>query len=187
MIFPPDGYWQEIERICRQYDVLLCADEVIGGFGRTGEWFAHRHFGFEPDLICMAKGLTSGYVPMGGLIMSRRIGEALVDKGCLRARADLFGAPGRGRRRIGQPRRARARRPRGADEDGYRAVPAEGAARCVRQSSARRRDPGWARSARSSSRRTRRRASAERGRPDLGTAGRSGSNSARSCVRRTAD
>ena len=55
MIFPPDGYWQEIERICRQYDVLLCADEVIGGFGRTGEWFAHRHFGFEPDLICMAR------------------------------------------------------------------------------------------------------------------------------------
>ncbi|WP_175936315.1 aspartate aminotransferase family protein [Burkholderia cepacia] len=81
MIFPPDGYWQEIERICRQYDVLLCADEVIGGFGRTGEWFAHRHFGFEPDLICMAKGLTSGYVPMGGLIMSRRVGNALVDKG----------------------------------------------------------------------------------------------------------
>lgn len=81
MIFPPDGYWQEIERICRQYDVLLCADEVIGGFGRTGEWFAHRHFGFEPDLICIAKGLTSGYVPMGGLIMSRRVGEALVERG----------------------------------------------------------------------------------------------------------
>ncbi len=81
MIFPPQGYWQEIERICRQYDVLLCADEVIGGFGRTGEWFAHRHFGFEPDLICIAKGLTSGYVPMGGLIMSRRVGEALVERG----------------------------------------------------------------------------------------------------------
>ncbi|WP_322049572.1 aspartate aminotransferase family protein [Paraburkholderia sp. J67] len=81
MIFPPDGYWQEIERICRKYDVLLCADEVIGGFGRTGEWFAHRHFGFEPDLICIAKGLTSGYVPMGGLIMSRRVGEALVERG----------------------------------------------------------------------------------------------------------
>jgi putrescine---pyruvate transaminase len=81
MIFPPDGYWQEIQRICRQYDVLLCADEVIGGFGRTGEWFAHRHFGFEPDLICIAKGLTSGYVPMGGLVMSRKVGEALVEKG----------------------------------------------------------------------------------------------------------
>ncbi|WP_027815593.1 aspartate aminotransferase family protein [Paraburkholderia bannensis] len=81
MIFPPPGYWQEIERICRKYDVLLCADEVIGGFGRTGEWFAHRYFGFTPDLVCVAKGLTSGYVPMGGLIMSRRIGEALVEKG----------------------------------------------------------------------------------------------------------
>ncbi len=81
MIFPPQGYWQEIERICRKYDVLLCADEVIGGFGRTGEWFAHRYFGFEPDLICIAKGLTSGYVPMGGLIMSRRVGEALVEQG----------------------------------------------------------------------------------------------------------
>jgi putrescine---pyruvate transaminase len=81
MIFPPDGYWQEIERICRKYDVLLCADEVIGGFGRTGEWFAHRYFGFEPDLVCIAKGLTSGYVPMGGLVMSRRVGEALVERG----------------------------------------------------------------------------------------------------------
>jgi putrescine---pyruvate transaminase len=81
MIFPPEGYWPEIERICRKYDVLLCADEVIGGFGRTGEWFAHRHFGFEPDLVSIAKGLTSGYVPMGGLVMSRRIGEALVERG----------------------------------------------------------------------------------------------------------
>jgi 4-aminobutyrate aminotransferase-like enzyme len=54
--------------------VLLCADEVIGGFGRTGEWFAHRHFGFDPDLICITKGLTSSYVPMGGLVMCRLIG-----------------------------------------------------------------------------------------------------------------
>ena len=65
MIFPPSTYWPEIQRICRKYDILLVADEVIGGFGRTGEWFAHQHFGFEPDLITMAKGLTSGYVPMG--------------------------------------------------------------------------------------------------------------------------
>jgi adenosylmethionine-8-amino-7-oxononanoate aminotransferase len=81
MIFPPDSYWPEIQRICRQYDVLLCADEVIGGFGRTGEWFAHQHFGFEPDTLSIAKGLTSGYVPMGGLVLSRRIVEALVEKG----------------------------------------------------------------------------------------------------------
>ncbi|MBK0035830.1 aspartate aminotransferase family protein [Erwinia sp. S43] len=81
MIFPPESYWPEIQRICRQYDVLLCADEVIGGFGRTGEWFAHQHFGFEPDTITIAKGLTSGYIPMGGLILSRRMAEALVEHG----------------------------------------------------------------------------------------------------------
>jgi len=81
MIFPPESYWPEIQRICRQYDVLLCADEVIGGFGRTGEWFAHQHFDFQPDTLSIAKGLTSGYIPMGGLVLSRRIGEVLVEKG----------------------------------------------------------------------------------------------------------
>ena len=81
MIIPASSYWPEIQRICRQYDVLLCADEVIGGFGRTGEWFAHQTFGFEPDTLSIAKGLTSGYVPMGGLILSRRMAEALVDRG----------------------------------------------------------------------------------------------------------
>lgn len=81
MIFPPASYWAQIQRICRQYDVLLCADEVIGGFGRTGEWFAHQHFGFEPDTLSIAKGLTSGYIPMGGLILSRKMAEVLVDQG----------------------------------------------------------------------------------------------------------
>jgi adenosylmethionine-8-amino-7-oxononanoate aminotransferase len=81
MIFPPESYWPEIQRICRQYDVLLCADEVIGGFGRTGEWFAHQHFDFQPDTLSIAKGLTSGYVPMGGLVLSKRIAEALVEQG----------------------------------------------------------------------------------------------------------
>lgn len=81
MIIPPQTYWPEIQRICRKYDVLLCADEVIGGFGRTGEWFAHQAFGFEPDTLSIAKGLTSGYIPMGGLILSRRMAEALVEKG----------------------------------------------------------------------------------------------------------
>lgn len=83
MIFPPESYWPEIQRICRKYDVLLCADEVIGGFGRTGEWFAHQHFGFEPDTLSLAKGLTSGYVPMGGLVLSKRIANALVERGGL--------------------------------------------------------------------------------------------------------
>lgn len=81
MIFPPASYWAEIQRICRRHDVLLCADEVIGGFGRTGEWFAHQHFDFEPDLLAIAKGLTSGYVPMGGLVMSNRVARALVEEG----------------------------------------------------------------------------------------------------------
>ena len=78
---PPMTYWPEIERICRQYDVLLCADEVIGGFGRTGEWFAHEHFGFEPDTLSIAKGLTSGYIPMGGLILSKKMAQVLVEQG----------------------------------------------------------------------------------------------------------
>lgn len=81
MIFPPASYWAEIQRICRQYDVLLCADEVIGGFGRTGEWFAHQHFDFQPDTLTIAKGLTSGYIPMGGLVFSKRMAEVLVDRG----------------------------------------------------------------------------------------------------------
>ncbi|WP_339489804.1 aspartate aminotransferase family protein [Pseudomonas sp. EL_65y_Pfl2_R95] len=81
MIFPPESYWPEIQRICRKYDVLLCADEVIGGFGRTGEWFAHQHFGFEPDTLSIAKGLTSGYIPMGGLVLSKRMAEVLVEQG----------------------------------------------------------------------------------------------------------
>jgi putrescine aminotransferase len=60
---------------------LLSADEVIGGFGRTGEWFAHEHFGFEPDTLTIAKGLTSGYIPMGGLVLSKRIADVLVQQG----------------------------------------------------------------------------------------------------------
>nr|WP_043284471.1 aspartate aminotransferase family protein [Paraburkholderia oxyphila] len=81
VIVPPSTYWPEIERICRKYDVLLVADEVIGGFGRTGEWFAHQHFGFEPDLITMAKGLTSGYVPMGAVGVHARIATELAKGG----------------------------------------------------------------------------------------------------------
>jgi len=81
MIFPPASYWAEIQRICRKYDVLLSADEVIGGFGRTGEWFAHQYFGFEPDTLTIAKGLTSGYIPMGGLVLSKRMAEVLVQQG----------------------------------------------------------------------------------------------------------
>ncbi len=81
VIFPPSTYWPEIQRICRKYDILLVADEVIGGFGRTGEWFAHQHFGFEPDLITLAKGLTSGYVPMGAVGLHDRVAKAIIENG----------------------------------------------------------------------------------------------------------
>lgn len=81
VIFPPAAYWPEIERICRKYDVLLIADEVIGGFGRTGEWFAHQHFGFNPDLLTLAKGLTSGYVPMGAVALHDRIARPIIENG----------------------------------------------------------------------------------------------------------
>ncbi|MDY7788999.1 aspartate aminotransferase family protein [Burkholderia ubonensis] len=81
VIFPPSTYWPEIQRICREYDILLVADEVIGGFGRIGEWFAHQHFGFEPDLMTLAKGLTSGYVPMGAVALHDRVAQALIEHG----------------------------------------------------------------------------------------------------------
>ncbi|KVN88307.1 aminotransferase [Burkholderia ubonensis] len=81
VIFPPSTYWPEIQRICRKYDILLVADEVIGGFGRTGEWFAHQHFGFEPDLMTLAKGLTSGYVPMGAVGIHERVARPIIDNG----------------------------------------------------------------------------------------------------------
>jgi putrescine aminotransferase len=81
VIFPPETYWPEIERICRKYDILLCADEVIGGFGRTGNWFGHQQFGFTPDTMTLAKGLTSGYVPMGAVALNRKIADVLIAAG----------------------------------------------------------------------------------------------------------
>jgi putrescine---pyruvate transaminase len=70
---PPDGYWPEVERICRDRDVLLICDEVISGFGRLGRWFGCERYGFTPDLITCAKGISSGYVPLGAVIAGRRV------------------------------------------------------------------------------------------------------------------
>ncbi len=78
---PPASYWPEIQRICRQYDVLLMLDEVITGYGRTGEWFAAQTFGIEADTITTAKALTSGYQPLSALLVGDRIASALVEKG----------------------------------------------------------------------------------------------------------
>jgi adenosylmethionine-8-amino-7-oxononanoate aminotransferase len=77
VIVPPDDYWPRIRQICDRYQVLLLADEVITGFGRTGEWFALSRYGIEPDVIAFAKGITSGYFPLGGVGVSDRIAEAI--------------------------------------------------------------------------------------------------------------
>jgi adenosylmethionine-8-amino-7-oxononanoate aminotransferase len=72
---PPPGYFQRVREICDQYDVLLVADEVITGFGRIGEMFASTHYGFQPDMITCAKGMTSGYSPIGATIVSDKLYE----------------------------------------------------------------------------------------------------------------
>lgn len=77
VIIPPDGYWKQVEAICRKYGILLVADEVICGFGRTGEWFGHQTLGFTPDLVPMAKGLSSGYLPISAVAVSSEIVEVL--------------------------------------------------------------------------------------------------------------
>jgi putrescine aminotransferase len=78
---PPESYWPEIQRICRKYDVLLMLDEVITGYGRTGEWFAAEAMGIEADTITTAKALTSGYQPLSALFVGDRIASTLVEKG----------------------------------------------------------------------------------------------------------
>jgi putrescine aminotransferase len=81
VIIPPETYWPEIQRICRHYGILLIADEVVCGFGRTGRWFGCEHFGFEPDLMTLAKAITSGYQPLGAVMVSDRVADVLVEKG----------------------------------------------------------------------------------------------------------
>ncbi|WP_028102100.1 aspartate aminotransferase family protein [Pseudoduganella violaceinigra] len=81
VVIPPATYWPEIQRICDKYGILLIADEVITGFGRTGRMFACEHFGFRPDLITFAKGVTSGYIPLGGVLVGERVADVLIGKG----------------------------------------------------------------------------------------------------------
>ncbi|MFA5677173.1 MAG: aspartate aminotransferase family protein [Pseudomonas sp.] len=81
VIVPPATYWPEIQRIVDQYGILLVVDEVICGFGRTGEWFGSQYYNIKPDLMPIAKGMTSGYMPMGGVIVGDRIANALIDNG----------------------------------------------------------------------------------------------------------
>ena len=81
VIVPPENYWPEIQSICKKYGILLVADEVICGFGRLGEWFGSTYYNLDPDLMPIAKGLSSGYLPIGGVLVHDRVGDVLQEKG----------------------------------------------------------------------------------------------------------
>ena len=81
VIIPPETYWPEIQRIVDKYGILLIADEVICAFGRLGHWFAYEKFGMKPDLVTFAKGVTSGYIPLGGVMVGNRVADVLIAKG----------------------------------------------------------------------------------------------------------
>ncbi|MBV6656936.1 MAG: aspartate aminotransferase family protein [Devosiaceae bacterium] len=81
VVIPPDSYWPEIKRVLAERDVLLVADEVISGFGRLGEWFGLTHYDIEPDLVSLAKGLTSGYLPMGAVMVHDRVASIIEHEG----------------------------------------------------------------------------------------------------------
>ncbi len=80
VIIPPDSYWPEVQRICDKYGILLISDEVITGFGRLGEWFGADYYGTKPDFMPFAKGVTSGYLPLGGVYISDRVADVIIDK-----------------------------------------------------------------------------------------------------------
>ena len=81
VIIPPTSYWPEVQRICDEYGILLISDEVICGFGRLGEWFGADYFETRPDFMPFAKGVTSGYLPLGGVLISDRVADVLIEKG----------------------------------------------------------------------------------------------------------
>jgi len=81
VIVPPESYWPEIQRICDAHDILLISDEVICGFGRLGQWFGADHYGTKPDMMPIAKGLSSGYLPIGGVIVADRVADVLKTRG----------------------------------------------------------------------------------------------------------
>jgi putrescine---pyruvate transaminase len=81
VIIPPDTYWPEIQRIVDKYDILLISDEVICAFGRLGHWFGYEKFGYKPDLVTFAKAITSGYIPLGGVMVGNRVAKVLIEQG----------------------------------------------------------------------------------------------------------
>jgi adenosylmethionine-8-amino-7-oxononanoate aminotransferase len=78
IIVPPDDYFPRVREVCAKHDVLFIADEVITGFGRTGRWFALERWGVQPDILAFAKGITSGYLPLGGILVSEPIRQAML-------------------------------------------------------------------------------------------------------------
>lgn len=80
VLIPPKGYLEGVRALCDKYGILWIADEVMAGFGRTGKWFAYQHSSVEPDLIVFAKGVNSGYVPLGGVVISTAISESFNDR-----------------------------------------------------------------------------------------------------------
>lgn len=87
---PPEGYWTEIQKVLKKYDVLLIADEVVTGFGRLGSWFGSTHYGMDPDIMTIAKGLTSAYAPLSGSVLHERV-VAVLEQG-----SDQIGPMGHG-------------------------------------------------------------------------------------------
>jgi putrescine aminotransferase len=81
VIIPPATYWAEIQRIVDKYGILLISDEVICAFGRLGTWFGYEKFGYKPDLVTFAKAITSGYIPLGGVMVGDRVAKVLIEKG----------------------------------------------------------------------------------------------------------
>ena len=81
VIIPPDTYWPEVKKVLAKYDILFVVDEVITGFGRLGSWFGSDHYDLKPDLMPIAKGLSSGYLPIGGVMVSDRVADVVINKG----------------------------------------------------------------------------------------------------------
>jgi taurine--2-oxoglutarate transaminase len=79
-LVPPDGYLQGVRDLCNKHGIVMMCDEVMAGFGRCGEWFAVNHWNVTPDLICFAKGVNSGYVPLGGVVISQKIADTFKDR-----------------------------------------------------------------------------------------------------------
>ena len=140
VIFPPATYWPEVQRICAKYDVLLHLDEVITGFGRLGEWFGAQTYGIAPDIMTMAKGLSSGYQPISAISLGARMGETIVNANEELVHGFTYsGHPVASAVALKNLEDHRARRPRAAREELHRSLSAAPPARDVRRSSAGRR------------------------------------------------